>query len=156
MTRTGFILLVEDNADDVELTLRAFEKSQLADDVVVVRDGSEALDYLSGTGVHAERARSSMPAVVLLDLNLPKMDGLEVLKRIRANERTRRLPVVVLTSSNEERDVLRSYDLGANSFVRKPVDFVEFVEAARQLGLYWLVLNEPSPRSIAEESNECV
>ena len=156
MTRTGFILLVEDNADDVELTLRAFEKSQLADDVVVVRDGSEALDYLAGTGVHAERARSPMPAVVLLDLNLPKMDGLEVLKRIRANERTRRLPVVVLTSSNEERDVLRSYDLGANSFVRKPVDFVEFVEAARQLGLYWLVLNEPSPRSIAEESNECV
>jgi two-component system response regulator len=147
MTRTGTILLVEDNPDDVELTLRAFEKSRLANDIVVVRDGAEALDYLFGTGVHAERPPTSTPEMVLLDLKLPKVDGLEVLKRIRADERTRRLPVVVLTSSKEERDVLRSYDLGANSFVRKPVDFAEFVEAARQLGLYWLVLNEPSPTS---------
>ena len=152
MTRTRTILLVEDNPDDVELTLRAFEKSRLGNDIVVARDGSEALDYLFGTGIHAERSPSSMPEIVLLDLKLPKVDGLEVLKRIRADERTRRLPVVVLTSSKEERDVLRSYDLGANSFVRKPVDFVEFVEAARQLGLYWLVLNEPSPKFRGEES----
>jgi two-component system response regulator len=146
MMRNRTILLVEDNADDVELTLRAFEKSHLGNDIVVVRDGAEALDYLFGAGAYAERDPSSSPEVVLLDLKLPKVDGLEVLKRIRAADRTRRLPVVVLTSSKEERDVLRSYDLGANSFVRKPVDFVEFVEAARQLGLYWLVLNEPPPK----------
>ena len=141
------ILLVEDNPDDVELTLRAFERSRLAHDIVVARDGAEALDYLFGTGAHADRDPSVMPEVILLDLNLPKLDGLEVLKRIRADERTRRLRVVMLTSSKEERDVLRSYDLGANSFVRKPVDFMEFAEAARQLGLYWLVLNEPPPRA---------
>lgn len=143
--RSRTILLVEDNPDDVELTLRAFERSHLANEIVVARDGAEALDYLFAAGTHAGRDQSVMPEVVLLDLNLPKFDGLEVLKRIRADERTRRLRVVILTSSKEERDVLRSYDLGANSFVRKPVDFVEFAEAARQLGLYWLVLNEPPP-----------
>jgi two-component system response regulator len=145
--RCGTILLVEDNPDDVELTLRAFERSHLANDIVVARDGAEALDYLFATGAHAGRDPSVMPDVILLDLNLPKLDGLEVLRRVRADERTRRLRVVILTSSKEERDVLRSYDLGANSFVRKPVDFVEFGEAARQLGLYWLVLNEPPPRA---------
>ena len=145
--RTGTILLVEDNPDDVELTLRAFERNRLANDIVVVRDGAEALDYLFGTGAHAGRDLSAAPEMVLLDLQLPKVDGLEVLKRIRADERTRRLPVIVLTSSREKRDVLRSYDLGANSFVRKPVDFVEFVDATRQLGLYWLALNEPPAAS---------
>ena len=137
------ILLVEDNPDDVELTLRAFAKNRLAEDIVVARDGVEALDYLFGTGAHAGRDLSSLPRIVLLDLQLPKIDGLEVLRRLRADDRTRRLPVVVLTSSREQQDILRSYDLGANSFVRKPVDFVEFIEAARQLGLYWLGLNEP-------------
>jgi two-component system response regulator len=145
--RSRTILLVEDNPDDIELTLRAFEKSNLADEIVVVRDGSEALDYLFATGRHRARNPSLAPEVVLLDLKLPKFDGFEVLKRIRADDRTRRLPVVILTSSNEEQDVQRSYDLGANSFVRKPVDFVEFVEAARHLSLYWLGLNEPPPLS---------
>ena len=143
--RNRTVLLVEDNPDDVDLTLRAFEKSHLANEIVVARDGAEALDYLFATGAHAGRDPSVMPEMILLDLKLPKLDGLEVLKRIRADERTRRLRVVILTSSKEERDVLRSYDLGANSFVRKPVDFVEFADAARQLGLYWLVLNEPPP-----------
>jgi two-component system response regulator len=142
--RRGTILLVEDNADDLELTLRAFEKSGIAGRIVVVRDGAEALDYLFGTGVHAGRDVADAPELVLLDLNLPKVGGLEVLRRIRANQRTRRLPVVVLTSSGERSDVLGSYDLGANSFVRKPVDFVEFMEVAHQLGLYWLDLNEPA------------
>jgi two-component system response regulator len=145
--RTGTIVLVEDNPDDVELTLRAFERNRLANAIVVLRDGAEALDYLFGTGEHAGRDLSAAPEIVLLDLQLPKVDGLEVLRRIRADERTRRLPVIVLTSSREKRDVLRSYDLGANSFVRKPVDFVEFVGAARQLGLYWLELNEPPAAS---------
>jgi two-component system response regulator len=137
------ILLVEDNPDDVELTLRAFAKNRLAEDIVVARDGAEALDYLFATGVHEGRDPSSLPRMVLLDLQLPKIDGLEVLRRLRADSRTRRLPVIVLTSSREHQDILRSYDLGANSFVRKPVDFVEFIEAARQLGMYWLGLNEP-------------
>jgi two-component system response regulator len=145
MKRTGIILLVEDNPDDVELTLRAFEKSRVANRIVVVGDGEAALDHLFATGAHAGRLPDEDPEVVLLDLKLPKVDGLEVLRRMRADARTRRLPVVVLTSSNEERDLVRSYDLGANSFVRKPVDFAQFVEAARQLGLYWLVLNEPAP-----------
>jgi two-component system response regulator len=145
MMRSRTILLVEDNPDDVELTVRAFQKSHITNEIVVARDGTEALDYLFATGAYAGRDPVA-PEVVLLDLNLPKLDGLEVLKRIRADERTRHLRVVMLTSSKEERDVLRSYDLGANSFVRKPVDFVEFAEAARQLGLYWLVLNEPPPR----------
>jgi CheY-like chemotaxis protein len=145
--RVATILLVEDNPDDVELTLRAFGKSKIANEIVVVRDGEEALDYLFGTGAHADRTAAPLPQVVLLDLKLPKVEGLEVLRRLRGHERTRRLPVVVLTSSNEQQDVLSSYDLGANSFVRKPVDFTQFIEAARQLGLYWLVLNEaPPPR----------
>jgi two-component system response regulator len=145
MNRGSIILLVEDNADDVELTLRAFRKSKILNEIAVVSDGVEALDYLFASGAHAGRDSKSVPEVILLDLNLPKIGGLEVLRRMRADERTRRIPVVVLTSSNEERDILKSYDLGANSFVRKPVDFSQFVEAARQLGLYWLVLNEPPP-----------
>ena len=139
----SLILLVEDNPDDVELTLRAFAKSNVANEIIVAGDGEEALDYLFAVGAHADRDPSLIPAVVLLDLKLPKIDGLDVLRRLRSDERTRRLPVVVLTSSNEEQDVIESYDLGANSFVRKPVDFAEFIDAARQLGLYWLVLNEP-------------
>lgn len=146
MNRSRTILLVEDNDSDVELTLRAFKKSKILNEVVVVRDGQEALDYLFGTGAQAGRDAKSAPEVVLLDLKLPKVDGLEVLRRIRADERTRRLPVVVLTSSSEDKDVITSYELGANSFVRKPVDFTQFTEAAHQLGLYWLVLNEP-PRA---------
>ena len=145
MSRRGIILLVEDNPDDVELTRRAFAKSHIVNEVVVVSDGAEALDYLYVTGSHAGRDPNLVPEVVLLDLKLPKVDGLDVLRRMRADERTRRVPVVVLTSSNEEQDVLRSYDLGANSFIRKPVDFAEFLNAARHLGLYWLVLNEPPP-----------
>jgi len=141
------ILLVEDRPDDVELTLRAFARSNVANEIVVARDGEEAIDYLFAMGTHAGRDPNLMPSVVLLDLKLPKVDGLEVLRRMRNDERTRRLPVVVLTSSNEEQDVARSYDLGANSFVRKPVDFAEFIEAARQLGLYWLLLNEPPEHS---------
>jgi len=147
MKRSGIILLVEDNPDDAELTLRAFERSKVANQIVVVRDGVEALDYLFLTGTHAGRDPEAAPEVVLLDLKLPKISGLDVLRRMRADERTRRLPVVVLTSSIEERDLIRSYDLGANSFIRKPVDSVQFVAAANQLGLYWLVLNQgpPSP-----------
>jgi two-component system, response regulator len=145
MKRSNVILLVEDNPDDAELTLRAFRKSKVLNEIVVVSDGVEALDYLFGTGAHAGRDAKSKPEVVLLDLKLPKIGGLEVLRRIRAEEQTRRIPVVVLTSSNEERDVISSYDLGANSFVRKPVDFAQFVEAAQQLGLYWLVRNQPPP-----------
>jgi two-component system response regulator len=137
------ILLVEDNEDDVELTLRAFRRTNVANEIVVVRDGEAALDYLF---VNAGKEDGAFPTVILLDLNLPKVDGLTVLRRMRADERTRRIPVVVLTSSGEDSDVIRSYDLGANSFVRKPVDFTQFVEAARQLGLYWLVLNERSER----------
>jgi two-component system, response regulator len=144
MIRRSTILLVEDNPDDEELTKRAFEVCKLSNEIVVVRDGMEALDYLFATGTHADRDPELLPQVVLLDLNLPKIDGLEVLRRIRADARTRRLPVVVLTSSSEERDIVQSYDLGANSFVRKPVDFFRFIDAAQQLGLYWLVLNSPA------------
>lgn len=140
------ILLVEDNPDDVELALRAFERTKLAADVVVASDGQEALDYVFATGAHKDRDPDSDPTVVLLDLKLPKVMGLDVLRRMRADARTRRLPVVVLTSSNEERDILSSYDLGANSFVRKPVDFAQFLDAARQLGTYWLALNESPHR----------
>jgi CheY-like chemotaxis protein len=139
------ILLVEDNPDDEALTLRALKKNNILNAVVVAHDGVEALDYLFGTGTHAGRNPSHLPQVVLLDLKLPKVDGLEVLRRIRADERTKLLPVVVLTSSKEEQDLLKSYSLHANSYVRKPVDFTQFTEAVRQLGLYWLVLNEPPP-----------
>jgi two-component system response regulator len=139
------ILLVEDNADDEKLTLRALKKNNISNDVVVARNGSEALDYLFGTGTHSGRDTSLMPQVVLLDLKLPKIDGLEVLRRMRGNERTKLLPVVILTSSNEEQDRINGYGFGANSYVRKPVDFNQFMEAVRQLGLYWLVLNEQPP-----------
>jgi len=143
--RENVILLVEDNPDDVELTRRAFERSNVANEMMTVSDGQEALDYLFATGMHTGRDAALMPHVVLLDLNLPKISGLEVLRRMRMDERTRCIPVVVLTTSNEERDVIGSYDLGANSYVRKPVDFAQFLDAARQLGLYWLVLNQPPP-----------
>jgi CheY-like chemotaxis protein len=139
------ILLVEDNPDDEELTLRALKKNNILNEVVVARDGSEALDYLFGTGSYSGRDAALIPHVVLLDLKLPKIDGLEVLRQLRADKRTKLLPVVILTSSNEEQDRFRGYDLGANSYVRKPVDFSQFIEAVRQLGLYWLVLNERPP-----------
>jgi len=145
MNRSRTILLVEDNPYDVELTLRAFQASKIKNEIVVVRDGKEALDYLFGTGAYAGRDLRNAPEVVLLDLKLPKVDGLEVLRRMRADARTRLLPVVVLTSSSEEQDVIASYDHGANSFMRKPVDFAQFIEAVKHLGLYWLVLNEPPP-----------
>ncbi len=135
------ILLVEDNADDVILTRRALTRHKIANEVVVAEDGAEALDYLFGTGRHVGRDTSVQPQVILLDLNLPKIDGLEVLRRIRSGESTRLLPVVVLTTSREERDMVTSYSLGANSFIRKPVDFEQFAEAMQQLGMYWLVLN---------------
>lgn len=139
------ILLVEDNADDEKLTLRALKKNNIRNEVVVARNGVEALDYLFGTGTYAGRNLNVMPQVVLLDLKLPKLDGLEVLRRLRTDDRTKLLPVVILTSSNEEQDRINGYGLGANSYVRKPVDFNQFSEAACQLGLYWLVLNEPAP-----------
>ena len=139
------ILLVEDNPDDVELTLRALKQYNVRNQIAVVRDGAEALDYLFATGAYTARDTTTMPAVVLLDLKLPKVDGLEVLQRMRTDERTKLVPVVILTSSKEEQDVVNSYKFGANSYVRKPVDFTQFVEAARQLGLYWLVINEPPP-----------
>jgi two-component system response regulator len=133
---------VEDNPDDETLALRAFRKNNISNEIVVARDGVEALDYLFAQGQYAERDSRDLPAVVLLDLNLPKVSGLEVLRRIRENEYTRRLPVVILTSSKHEEDLVKSYDLGANSYVRKPVDFNDFVGAVSQLGMYWLLLNE--------------
>jgi len=139
------ILLVEDNPKDEALTLRALRKNNIANEVVVTRDGVEALDYLFATGSYSGRDLRELPQVVLLDLKLPKVDGLQVLQAIRADQRTRRLPVVIFTSSSEEEDLIKSYNLGANSYVRKPVDFEHFLEATRQLGLYWLVLNEIAP-----------
>ncbi len=139
------ILLIEDNPDDEVLTLRALEKNNIKNDVVVVHDGAEALDYLFATGSYAGRDLTIMPQLTLLDLKLPKVDGLEVLRRLRADELTRFLPVVILTSSNEEQDRVNGYGLGANSYVRKPIDFGQFIDAVRQLGLYWLILNEPAP-----------
>src|ERR1700740_453248 len=139
------ILLVEDNPDDEKLTLRALKKNNIHNEVVVAHDGVEALDYLFGTGAYAGGKPNPMPQVVLLDLKLPKLDGLEVLRRVRADERTKLLPIVILPSSNEEQDRISGYGLGANSYVRKPVDFNQFTDAARQLGLYWLILNEPPP-----------
>ncbi len=139
------ILLVEDNPDDEALTLRAFAKNNITNEVVVVRDGAEALDWLFGRGEYADRDVNEHPEVILLDLKLPKVDGLEVLRQIREDDRTRLLPVIILTTSEEESDRLAGYSLGANSYIRKPVDFSQFIEAVRQLGLYWLVLNESPP-----------
>ena len=139
---TKIILLVEDNPDDVQLTLRALKKNKISNEVVVAQDGVEALDYLFGTGTYADRDTKILPQVVLLDLKMPRLDGLEVLHRIRNDERTKVLPVVILTTSNEDRDRVESYKLGANSYIRKPVDFNQFADAVQQLGLYWLVLNE--------------
>lgn len=142
---TKQILLVEDNASDEKLTLLAFKKCGVTNDVTVVRDGAAALDFLFGTGAHADRDVSVLPSVVLLDLKLPKLDGLDVLRAIRADARTRLLPVVILTASAEDEDLVRGYSLGANAYVRKPVGFAEFAEAARTVGLFWLLLNEPPP-----------
>ena len=136
------ILLVEDNPDDEALALRAFKKINISNKIVVARDGVEALDYVFATGIHADRDASESPSIVLLDLKLPKVDGLEVLRRIRENELTKILPVVILTSSKEEQDIVRGYNFGANSYVRKPIDFNEFVNAVSQLGVYWLLMNE--------------
>ncbi|WP_088889134.1 response regulator [Leptolyngbya ohadii] len=139
------ILLVEDNPDDEALTLRALKRNRIGNEIVVAHDGVEALDYLFGEGQYAERDTSIKPIVILLDLKLPRINGLEVLRRIREAESTRLLPVVVLTTSNEERDLFESYSLGCNSYIRKPVDFLQFSEAIRQLGMYWLLMNEPPP-----------
>lgn len=147
---TGCILLVEDNPSDVRLTQRALEQSHITNPLVVAEDGREALDYLFALGAHAGRDAAELPRLVLLDLKLPRVDGLEVLRQLRANERTRRLPVVILTSSQEQQDIMAGYELGANSYVRKPVDFAQFVEAVRILGLFWLLLNEPPPPPKAE------
>ena len=143
----GTILLVEDNRDDEALTLRAFQRNKIRNPIVCVRDGQEALDWLFGEGTYAGRNPNHLPSVVLLDLKLPKVDGLEVLRRVREHPATRLAPIVILTSSREDRDRLEGYSLGANSYIQKPVDFEQFVTAIHQLGLYWLVLNEPPPAS---------
>ncbi len=144
---SNYILLVEDNPSDVRLTRRALEQSHITNPLVVAEDGREALDYLFALGAHQGRDVKDLPRVILLDLKLPRVDGLEVLRQLRADERTKRLPVVILTSSQEQRDIMAGYDLGANSYVRKPVDFTQFAEAVRTLGLYWLLLNEAPPTS---------
>jgi len=146
MANRKMILLVEDNQDDEELTLRALRKNNIVNEVVVARTGEEAVDLLFGTGQHAGQSLGDLPQIILLDLNLPKMSGLDVLRRVRSDERTRLLPAVVLTSSREDEDIINSYSLGANSYVRKPVDFVQFTEAVKTLGLFWLVLNEMPSR----------
>ena len=143
----SIILLVEDNPDDEELTLRALKKNNIKNEVIVARDGQEALDYLFASGKYENRDPTKTPQVILLDLKLPKVDGFEVLRKMRADQRTRLLPVVILTSSNEEQDRINGYGLGANSYVRKPVEFGSFIEAVRQLGLYWLILNQTAPAS---------
>jgi CheY-like chemotaxis protein len=143
--KTKTILLVEDNISDVELTRRALQKSQIANELVIAEDGQEALDYLFDSDPLTGQKKNELPALILLDLKLPKVDGLQVLSQIRANDRTSRLAVVILTTSSEEDDIAQSYDLGANSYIRKPVDFNQFVEAVQHLGLYWLVINEPAP-----------
>lgn len=145
MVQKNILLLVEDNPDDEELTLLAFEQSQIAHEVVVARDGVEALDYLFGTGIYADRDMNTMPALILLDLQLPRINGLEVLQRLRSDKRTKLLPVVILTTSNEQQDLINSYNFGCNSYLRKPVDYNQFVTAVQQLGMYWLLLNEPPP-----------
>lgn len=145
MSKSDCIVLIEDNDDDVSLAKRALAKNNIANEIVVVRDGAKALEYLFGTGEFEGRDPANVPCLVLLDLKLPKVDGLEVLRSIKSDERTRLVPVVVLTSSSEEQDLVESYNLGANSYIRKPVDFEQFVTSVQQLGLYWLVLNEPPP-----------
>jgi CheY-like chemotaxis protein len=139
------ILLVEDNPDDEALAIRALKRNHISNEIVVAHDGVEALDYLFGTGIYAERDISVKPTVILLDLKLPRVDGIEVLRRLREDDRTKLVPVVVLTTSSEEQDMLDSYSLGCNSYIRKPVDFIQFSEAIRQLGMYWLLMNEPPP-----------
>lgn len=145
MAHRNALLLVEDNPDDEELTLLAFEQSRITNEVVVAHDGAEALDYLFGTGMYAGRDLSIMPALILLDLQLPRINGLEVLQRLRANNLTKFLPVVILTTSNEQQDLMNSYSLGCNSYIRKPVDFQQFMTAVQQLGVYWLILNQLPP-----------
>ena len=145
MNNNKVILLVEDNPDDEALTIRALKKNKIENEVVVVHDGAEALDYLFCRGSYADRNKNTMPQLVLLDLKLPKIDGIEVLKQLRANEKTKMLPIVILTSSKEEQDLIDGYSNGANSYIRKPVDFNQFTEAVRQLELYWLLLNESPP-----------
>jgi len=151
---SGHILLIEDNPSDIALTQRALERARIANPLMIAEDGQEALDYLFGTGAHAGRDATNQPPLTLLDLNLPKVPGLEVLRRLRSDPKTRRLLVVVLTSSNEEQDVATSYDLGINSYIRKPVDFNQFAHAVEQLGLYWLVLNQPPPPAERSSSDE--
>jgi CheY-like chemotaxis protein len=145
VSQKNLILLVEDNPDDEELTLLAFEQSDMSHEIVVARDGVEALDYLLGTGMYANRDLNVMPALILLDLQLPRINGLQVLQRLRTNHRTKLLPVVILTTSNEQQDLINSYSLGCNSYIRKPVDYKEFLTAVQQMGMYWLLLNEPPP-----------
>ncbi|MFZ2958150.1 MAG: response regulator [Candidatus Ozemobacteraceae bacterium] len=140
------ILLIEDNSSDIDLTKRALEKSHITNELVVLEDGEEALNFLFGSDVQPGAVQNRLPTLILLDLKLPKVDGLDVLRRIRSSELTKRLPVVILTSSKEEDDVAASYDLGVNSYIRKPVDFLQFIQAIQNLGLYWLVLNEPPPK----------
>ncbi len=148
VAQKSILLLVEDNPDDEELTLLAFEQNSSAHDVVVARDGIEALDYLFGMGSYAGRDTSTMPALILLDLQLPRINGLEVLQRLRADPRTKLVPIVILTTSNEQQDLINSYSLGCNSYIRKPVDYTQFVTAVQQLGMYWLLLNEAPPMQL--------